>query len=119
MTVDKKARTRMEQVQTPTASGEDREDDGEEDDDDDSEYSNSDSCSSDDDEEMEALQLLSEQIQEAKRTNQLLKKALVATLNVKKDKSSSELVASLFAERKPSATQAEGKQNDNDKKKKK
>ena len=81
-------------------------DDGEEEDEEDSDSYESES---DDEEELEALQLLSEQMQEAKRTNQVLKQALIASVeDKKKDKSSSELVASLMAGRKGSSNMQHG-----------
>lgn len=103
MTMNKKART--EQAETTTSRRPEEEEEQEDESDsyyDDEDNDDSfDSEASDDEEELEALQLLSQQIQEAKRANQQLKQALVATIGQKKeDKSSSELVASLFAGRK-------------------
>jgi hypothetical protein len=91
---NKKARTNMEQVH------EERKEDRSEDEDsyeDDEDYS---SCSSDDSEELEALQLLSQQMQQVKATNQQLKQTLLA-LNKKEatDNSNGALVASLLAKK--------------------
>ena len=99
--VNKKARTSMEAADAAavrTEEDEEGDDDGSYDDEDDYD---SDASDSDDEEELEALQLLSDQIQEAKRANQILKQALMASVGAKeKDNSSSELVASLMAGRK-------------------
>lgn len=101
MVANKKARTSTEQSDRAVAMSTDE---GEEDGDstyDEEDVSESEESDSDDEEELEALQLLSEQIQEAKRANQVLKQALIATAgDKKKDNSSSELVASLMAGRK-------------------
>ena len=73
-------------------------------------YGDSEEDSSDEEEELEALQLLSQQMQVIKASNQQLKKTLVAIDTQKKqDRSNNDLVASLFAGRKAAS---ESKQDD-------
>lgn len=92
-------------------------DDGEQDEDDDDSYDSEEDCSDsedDDDEELEALQRLSDQIQEAKAVNQKLKATLMAHQSKKQkkpdepDHSQRDFVAALFAARKAEQAKKQG-----------
>lgn len=96
-------------------------DDGEQDEDDDDSYDSEEDCSDsedddDDDEELEALQRLSDQIQEAKAVNQKLKATLLAHQSKKQkkqpadepDHSQRDFVAALFAARKAEQAKKQG-----------
>jgi len=85
-----------------TQSGDDSEEEADEDGDYDSDEESYDS------EELEALELLSEQIKDVRQTNQKLKQLLMATISPSPDQSSSDLVSSLMAGR---AAQKKGGKN--------
>ena len=94
--------------------GFDDDDAGDDDDDfDDDSYDSEEGSDSEDDEELKALQQLSDQIQEAKATNQKLKATLVAHQNKKlkrdePDHSQRDFVEALFETRKAVQSKKEG-----------
>ena len=89
-------------------------DEGDEDDSNDDSYDSEEGSDSEDDEELKALQQLSDQIQEAKATNQKLKETLLTHHQNKKlkrdepDHSQRDFVEALFETRKADQAKKEG-----------